>query len=137
MIRKYDYRRAKGNRYYTIATLAKLYGVHTATVRAWIKYHGLDCAIIDATRPILMKGNLIRAWMKDWQDNRGWKCMPGQISCLSCKAARHIIPETFEIVMSNTDKITVCGTCIQCGGRLQSFNLKANISKLNQDFGQI
>lgn len=136
MIRKYDYRKAKGNRYYTIKSLAKVYEVHPATVRAWIKNHNLSCAIVDDVRPVLMKGSLVRTWMKEWQDNRGWVCGPGEVSCLTCNGPRRMKPHSFEIETGNTDKITVTGACDECGGRLRGLDVAANIPSLKAEFGQ-
>lgn len=137
MIRKYDWRLAKGNRYYTIQGLAMLYGVSPATVRAWIKSYGLDCAVIDETRPLVMKGSLIRAWMKKWQDNRGWECGAGEISCLSCRAPRRLKAGSAQIQIGNTQKITLRGECETCGGALLRLDVKANLERLEQDFGPL
>ncbi|MBL4616924.1 MAG: helix-turn-helix domain-containing protein [Robiginitomaculum sp.] len=134
MQRKYDYRRVKANRPYTVETLAELYGVKRTTVRDWIKKHGLANAIIDEKRPMLLKGVLIRLWMKDWQARRKSTCGEREIYCVACQRPQKIKPGTFRIHTSNTEKITVQGVCYGCNRTLNRFDVKANQAVLERHF---
>lgn len=137
MIRKYDWRKPKGNRYYTKKTLATLYEVHTATVTAWINKHGLSIAVVDDRRPLIMKGQLIREWMKQWQDDRGWgKCGDDELSCLSCNAGRHPKIGSLWIEFTNTEKIYLHGLCDSCGNPLLCVHSKRNVGELRSRFSR-
>lgn len=137
MIRKYDWRKPKGNRYYTKKTLAALYGVHPATVSAWIHRHGLSVAVVDDRRPLIMKGQLIREWMKQWQDDRGWgKCADDELSCLSCNAGRNPQVGSFWIEFTNTEKIYLHGLCNGCGNPLRCVHSKCNVEDIRRRFSR-
>lgn len=134
MIRKYDPRKIKSNRSYTVDDLAALYDLHVHTVRVWIKEHGLSIALIDDRRPQALYGVKVKAWMAKWQASRKSKCSPGEMYCLSCKSPTEITPGSFRIVPSNTQKITAQGECGVCGRTLNRFDVRANIPALEREF---
>ena len=134
MQRKYDYRLIRRHRPYTIASLAKLYQVSPGTVRAWINKHGLECALTSTERPQILDGKKTKAWMKQWQHSKKQKCRPDEMYCVRCKSPRPIVPDSFVILPSNTNKITAQGDCVECGLTLNSFNTRANIDELRRRF---
>ena len=134
MKRSYDYQRVRSHRPYTIASLAELFDVDQATVRRWIKRDGLDVAIISTARPIVVQGRLVKAWMKACQSAKKQPCAPNQMYCVRCKTPRHIRPESFEIVLRNTSKLTAQGDCEACGLTLRRFGTRANRAALEAAF---
>lgn len=134
MKRRYDTRKIKGNRCYSVADLAAVFNVHPATVRAWLRNEGLSVALIDQKRPQMMRGSEIRIWLKERQDKGRWKCADNEMSCLGCKGPRRIKTGTFRIIPSNSQKIMVQGDCVDCGRTLNRFDVVANRHKLIHRF---
>jgi len=134
MKRRYDERKIKGKRCYSIPGLAALYNLHPATVRKWIRKEGLSVALIDQKRPQMMRGSEIRVWLKERRSKGLWKCADDEMSCLSCKGPRRIKAGTFRLVPSNSQKIMVQGDCVDCGHTLNRFDVAANQSRLFQQF---
>jgi hypothetical protein len=83
MARRFNYRRVKIHRTYTVAEVAAL-GVHKHTVRRWIAA-GLPTT--DAKRPLLVNGAELRAFLRQREPVRQ-KCGPGEFYCLRCKAPK-------------------------------------------------
>jgi len=133
--RSYDYQRVRSHRPYTIATLATLMDVSQATVRRWIRLHGLDVAIVTHTRPIILQGSKVKAWMKARQIAKKQPCASNEIYCVGCKNPRQIAPESFHIVQRNAAKLTVKGNCITCGLGLHRFGSVAYRANLEAQFG--
>lgn len=130
-----DYQRVRSNRPYTIVTLAELLEVNPATIRRWIKLHGLDSAITDTRRPIILNGAKIKDWMKARQADKRQPCAPNEMYCVRCKAPRRIKAETFHIFQRKASKLAAKGECEACGLTLQRFGSVANRAALEAVFG--
>lgn len=134
MKRKYDYRRVKSNRPYTLATLAKLFGVHSATVRGWIKKDGLSVAVVGQSHSIILHGAKVKAWMKAREKAKRRPCAPDEMFCTRCKEPRKIAEGSFRIKSGNTQKVTAIGDCIICGLTLRNFNIASNLDDLKRRY---
>lgn len=83
--RQPDPRRASIHRSYSIAEVAKLFGVHRNTVDAWLKA-GLRSFMAGRTRLIL--GEDLRAFLQARQRQRREPLRPGEMRCLPCRRSR-------------------------------------------------
>ncbi|WP_427451998.1 hypothetical protein [Litorimonas sp. WD9-15] len=129
-----DYQRVRSHRPYTIVTLAELLEVNPATIRRWINLHGLDVAITNTRRPIILNGAKIKDWMKARQVAKRKPCGPNEMYCVRCKVPRQIKGDTFHIIQRNASKLTVKGDCKTCGLTLQRFGSVANRAALEAVF---
>src|SRR5271166_2198881 len=84
MARRFDCRRVKLHRSYTISELSALIGAHKHTIARWIAA-GLKTT--DARRPFLIHGADFRAFMKAREPTKQ-RCRPGEFYCLPCHAPR-------------------------------------------------
>ena len=76
---------AKIHRSYTVVEAAELYGVHTNTVRRWIK-QGLP--VCDDRRPTLILGEHLRDFLRRRRQARKRPCGPDELYCARCCAPR-------------------------------------------------
>ncbi len=117
-------RLAKIHRSYTVEEIAKLYGVHRNTVRAWIK-RGLPT--IDQRRPVLVLGSQLAEFLQAKRLANKRPCAPGEIYCLRCReprapaggAARY-----HPLTPTQGNLVALCGCC---GARL---NRRVSLAKL-------
>ena len=135
MSRSYDWQRVRSHRPYTVESLAALYGVNVATVRRWIRSHGLDIAVVATDRPMILSGRLTRDWMRKREDGRKQPCGRGEVYCVACKAPRRLKDETAHIVLHKPPKMTVEGDCDACGLTLRRFANMAERGDLEASFG--
>src|ERR1700712_3370009 len=77
--------RAKINRPYTVAEIARLFTVHRNTVRQWIK---AGLAICDDKCPLLIRGRDLREFLHAKRKKNKCPCGPGEIYCVGCRAAK-------------------------------------------------
>lgn len=70
---------------YDVAEAATLLGVHRNTVRHWLK-DGLEP--IDHSRPLLIHGTRLKAFLTRRRDAKRSTCGPGEFYCFRCKAPR-------------------------------------------------
>jgi excisionase family DNA binding protein len=77
---------AKMHRSYTTEEVARLFGLHRNTVRAWLKGGGL--AAIDGRRPVLIQGKTLKAFLEARKAAAKRPCPPGTLYCFKCREAR-------------------------------------------------
>lgn len=70
---------------YAVEEIARTFGVHKNTVRAWLK-QGLPK--IDESRPILVHGRELRAFLENRRKAARRCCPPGTLYCLKCREPR-------------------------------------------------
>lgn len=75
-------RLVKRHRSYSVEEVAKLLGVHKNTVREWIR-KGLP--LIDQSRPLLILGRDLAAFLDLRRRQNKRPCLPGQIYCVRCR----------------------------------------------------
>ena len=73
------------HRSYSVAELADCCGVHRNTVRNW-RDKGLEP--IDADRPTLFQGAIVRAFIARINTSRKSPCVPGTLYCFRCRQPR-------------------------------------------------
>ena len=76
---------AKMHRNYTVEEIARLFGVHKNSVRAWIKA-GLP--VCDAKRPALILGTDLRDYLREKRAERKRRCGADELYCLRCREPR-------------------------------------------------
>src|SRR5262245_5026458 len=76
---------AKKSRNYTVDEICRLYVIHRNTVREWIR-RGLP--ICDPTRPMLIHGTDLAAFLEARRQKNRVKCPVGHIYCVRCRAAK-------------------------------------------------
>ena len=75
----------KIHRCYSVPELAARLAVHKNTVRQWQR-DGL--APIDASRPVLFQGAVVRAFLAKRNASRKRPCLPGTLYCFRCREPR-------------------------------------------------
>ncbi len=78
-------RLVKLHRSYSVAEIARLFGKHKNTVRAWIKA-GLKT--IDGKHPALIRGHDLREFLYAQRAAHKKHCGPGEMYCLRCREPR-------------------------------------------------
>ena len=78
--------RVKIHRIYTVEDVARLYGIHKNTVRAWITA-GLP--VLNGKRPLLILGHVLKEFLYTRRKKNKRPCNPGQFYCLRCRAPRY------------------------------------------------
>jgi excisionase family DNA binding protein len=111
MARRFNYRRVKIHRTYTIAEVAALLGAHKHTVRRWI---AAGLSTTDAKRPLLIHGAELRAFLKAREPIKQ-KCRPGEFYCLSCKAPKRPAFGMAQYTPSAPSRGLLSGSCSTCG----------------------
>jgi predicted DNA-binding protein (UPF0251 family) len=84
-IRRLNQGRIKMHRSYSIEEASRTLGVHKNTVANWLK-NGLDQ--IDAQRPILIQGRVLRAFLHERRKSQKSRCAVGELHCLKCRGPR-------------------------------------------------
>lgn len=117
-------RLAKIHRSYTVDEIAKLYGVHRNTVRAWIT-RGLPK--VDERRPVLVLGSHLAAFLEARRTVNKRPCGPGEIYCLRCREPRHPAGGVVSYHPLTPTQGNLVGRCGCCGAGL---NRRASLAKL-------
>jgi hypothetical protein len=111
MARRFDIRRVKIHRSYTIAELGVLIGAHKRTIGRWI---AADLPTIDARRPLLINGADFRAFIRAREPIRQ-RCLPGEFFCLGCRAPKRPAADMADYIPRTALRGSLCGICPTCG----------------------
>lgn len=114
MTRRYDVRRVKLHRSYSLSEAAKLLGVTKHTVARWID-DGLP--LIERKRPHLVHGSELRAYIKARQP-RKQPCRAGQIYCVRCRAPKRPAFDEVELILKRPTTGLLAGLCPTCASMI-------------------
>jgi len=107
-----DPRRAKLHRSYTVEEVARLFGVHRNTARAWMK---AGLAAIDDAKPALVQGVTLRAFLEARRKAARRPCPPGTLYCFKCRDGRAPALGMVDFVTRETGAGDLRAFCEVCG----------------------
>jgi len=116
-------RLAKIHRNYTVDEIAKLYGVHRNTVRAWI---GKGLPTTDQRKPLLVKGDHLAAFLQARRVANKRPCGPGEIYCLRCREPRQPAGGAVRYHPLTPTQGNLVGQCSVCSARV---NRRVSLAK--------
>lgn len=124
-----NYRLVKIHRNYSVEEIASLCGKHKNTVRTWLKR---DLKPIDETRPLLVHGQDLAAFLAARRKAKKCPSPPGHLYCVKCREPK--LPAGGVVgVQAITDKVSnVSAVCPTCGGTMYR---RASNQKL-KEFGR-
>lgn len=117
-------RLAKIHRSYTVEEIAKLFGVHRNTVRAWI---GRGLRTIDQRRPVLVLGSHLADFLRARRAVNKRTCGPGEVYCLRCREPRAPAGGVVRYHPLTPTQGNLAGLCGCCGAGL---NRRVSLAKL-------
>lgn len=121
----------KIHRSYTVEEVARLFGTHKNTVRAWVKAGLPTC---DDKRPILILGHEMAGYLKARRVKSKCPCQPGEIYCVRCRAPKLPAGAMAEY-QPVTEKLgSLMGICPDCEGMIYR---RASLAKLAQIRGKL
>jgi hypothetical protein len=100
---------------YSVPELAARLGVHKNTVRHWQR-QGL--VPIDASRPVLFQGAVVRAFLVARNASRKRPCSPGKLYCFHCREPRPPALEMVEYIAVTAVTGNLRAICAACGTRM-------------------
>jgi excisionase family DNA binding protein len=122
--RRFNPRRAKIHRSYTVEEVARLFGVHKQTVRNWI---GAGLYVLASRRPILIHGSDLREFHERRREKRKQKCRPGELFCLKCQAPKRPAGDMLDYLPMSLVSGNFRGICPTCNGLIHRRVGLANI----------
>jgi excisionase family DNA binding protein len=114
--RRPNYLRAQIHRSYTVEDVARRFGIHKNTVRAWVKTGGLPTC--DTRRPTLILGRDLRAFLLERRTKNKRPCKPGEIYCVRCRAPQRPAGEMADYQPITASQGMLSGICPACGAMI-------------------
>lgn len=106
-----NHRLIKIHRSYSVEEVAATLGVHKNTVRNWLR-HGLDAN--DSSRPVLIHGQGLVAFLKSRRQANKQRCKPGEIYCVRCRTPVSPAGSMADYLPLATGSGNLRGICPQC-----------------------
>jgi hypothetical protein len=125
--RRPNYRLVKIHRSYTVEEIARLFGTHKNTVRAWVKA-GLPTS--DGKRPILILGRELAGYLKTRRTKNKRPCQPGEIYCVRCRAPKPPAGGMAEYQPITESLGNLEGICPDCDGMIYRRASKAKLPEI-------
>src|SRR5208283_1015117 len=113
--RRPNYRLVKIHRSYTVEEIARLFGTHKNTVRAWVKAGLPTC---DSKRPILILGRELAGYLKARRTKNKQPCQPGEFYCLRCRVPKRPAGDMADYLPTNESLGNLEGICPDCGAMI-------------------
>ena len=107
-----DPRRIRLHQAYSVEEAARALGKHKHTVRNWIEA-GLPT--VDGSRPVLMHGHDLRAFLEARRKAGKRPCPPGTIYCFRCREPRPPASDMVEYTPRNATTGNLVALCETCG----------------------
>jgi hypothetical protein len=125
--RRPNYRLVKIHRSYTVEEVARLFGTHKNTVRAWVKA-GLP--ICDSKRPMLILGRDLAAFLRMRRTKNKRPCQPGEIYCVRCRAPKLPAGGMAEYEPVTEKFGSLMGICPDCEGMIYRRASRAKLPEI-------
>lgn len=122
--RRPNHRLVKIHRNYTVEEVARLFGTHKNTVRAWVKA-GLPAC--DSKRPTLILGRELAAYLQARRTKNKRPCKAGEVYCVRCREPKHPAGNIAEYQPITTILGNIAGICPDCEGMIYR---RASLAKL-------
>jgi len=129
--RRPTYRLAKIHRSYTVEDVARLFGTHKNTVRAWVKAGLPTC---DSKRPVLILGRELAAYLQARRTKNKRPCKPGEIYCVRCRAPKQPAGNMADYTPITETFGNLEGICPDCDGMIYQ---RASVAKLPEIQGNL
>jgi hypothetical protein len=110
-----NYRLVKIHRSYTVEEVARLFGTHKNTVRAWVKAGLSTC---DSKRPILILGHALAGYLKARRTKNKRPCQAGEIYCVRCRAPKKPAGDMTDYEPVTEKFGNLKGICPDCEGMI-------------------
>jgi hypothetical protein len=123
--RRANPQRVKQNRSYSVRELVTCLGVHKNTVRHWQR-NGLEP--IDACRPVLFQGAIVRAFLVKRNASRKCPCPPGHLYCFSCREPRSPALGMLDYIATTPVSGNLSALCKACGGTMHRRIRRADLA---------
>ena len=114
-MRRFNPRRVKVHRSYTVGEVARVLGAHKNTVRAWLRY-GLDP--IDQRRPVLIQGAQLASYLDARRKRWRQPCRPGEFYCFRCRMPKAAAAGTADYLPVTPSSGNLMARCSDCGTRM-------------------
>jgi len=114
MARRRSWRGVKLHRSYTYDEAARALGIHKNTVAEWVKRRGLPA--LTEKKPHLILGRDLIEHLVQRKDARRKRLKPGEMFCMTCKAARRPAAGMVEELPTRSGAAHLSGLCEACTG---------------------
>lgn len=111
MARQLNPRLAKIHRSYTVDEVARRWGVHRNTVRAWLK---AGLRTVDQCRPTLIRGKDIAEFLAARRRKNRRPCANGEVFCVRCRHPRRPAGDMAEYRPLTATQGNLVGLCPVC-----------------------
>jgi hypothetical protein len=114
-MKRFNPRRVKVHRSYTVGEVARLFGAHKNTVRNWLR-EGLPK--VDDRRPVLILGRQLASFVHARRQHRRQRCATDELFCFTCRKPRRSLAGSAEYLPTTAGTGNLKALCSHCGTRM-------------------